>query len=310
MQLVRDRWYIILDADEVPRGRPLGVTRLGVVLALWRDRQGVVHATRDRCPHRGASLSQGPVVGDDVACPFHGFRFRGDGACTAIPAQGERPVPSGYGVEAFTVRDAHGFIWLWWGEATGELPPIRWFDDLSGPRWRWRAGRLADDWAIHWTRVVENQLDFIHLPYVHATSIGRFVKPETVVAIEPDGDRLRATVTNQPNTILDLIAPNLWRNQLGPRTFGVAAFVPIDEGHTRTYLRYYQADVPWPGLSWLYGTLMGYANRWIFGQDRTVVVRQPQGPVSLGNGERLIAADAPIIWFRRWLAEHGAGRAD
>jgi len=306
MQLVRDRWYIILDADEVPRGRALGVTRLGVPLALWRDSQGVVRATSDVCPHRGASLSQGPVHGDDLACPFHGFRFRGDGACTAIPAQGT--VPTGYGVHAYAAREAHGFVWLWWGDATAELPPIPWFDDLLAPRWRWRAGRLVDDWKIHWTRVVENQLDFIHLPYVHATSIGRFVLPETVVATESDGDRLRATVTNQPNTIIDFVAPNLWRNQLGKNGYGLAAFVPVDEGTTRTYIRYYQADVPWPVLSWLYGTVMGYANRWIFGQDRAVVTRQPQGPAYLGNGEKLIAADAPIIWFRRWLSDNGVGR--
>ncbi len=304
MELVRDRWYIVLEADEVVAGRPLGVTRLGEPMVVWRDAGGQVRCASDVCPHRGASLSQGQVVNGEIGCPFHGFRFRGeDGRCTHIPAHGSKPPPSGYGVRTWEVREAHGFVWLWWGEARADLPTIPWFADLDEPRWRWRAGRFHDDWPIHWTRVVENQLDFTHLAFVHRTSIGRFVIPETVVAIETDGaDYLKARVTNQPNSILELHAPNLWRNQLGPRTFAMAVFVPIDDRTTRTYIRYYQADVPWPGLAWLYGVSMGWANRWILSQDRRVVTRQLPSEAHLRNGEKLIASDAPIVWFRRWYA--------
>lgn len=304
MELVRDRWYIVMEADEVPARRPVLAERLGERLVVWRDQAGVVRATADRCPHRGASLALGAVVDGEVQCPFHGFRFAGDGHCTAMPVQGGKPPPRGYAVTAYTVREAHGFVWLWWGDARPDLPEIPWFHDLDLPRWHWRAGRFHDDWPIHWTRVVENQLDFAHLPFVHATSIGRFVTPPMDVVVETDGeDRLTTYVSNQEASRLDLVAPNLWRNQIGANTYVMAVFVPISETLTRTYTRYYQADVSWRPLAWLYGTVMGWANRWILSQDRRVVTSQRPAHARLGNGEKLHASDAAIIWFRRWQAE-------
>lgn len=307
MHLVFDRWYIILEADEVPRDRPLRAVRLGVAMALWRDRDGVVHATSDRCPHRGVSLALGRVVDGELECPFHGFRFRGpDGQCTHMPAQGDRSPPSGYAVPAYVVREAHGFIWRWLGEPREVYPDVPWFTDLDEPGWCWRAGRLHDDWATHWTRVVENQLDFTHLPFVHRTSIGRFVGREMEVELESDGaDFLRTWVKDHPDYgLLELHAPNLWRNRLGSNVWGMAVFVPIDEGHTRTYIRYYQRSVPWPILRDLYGWLMRPANRFILGQDRRVVTTHDPPAAALGNGEKLVQSDAPIIWFRRWVARN------
>lgn len=308
MDVPRDRWWVVLDADEVPVGRPVGVTRLGMPLVFWRDAAGIVRATSDVCPHRGAALSQGRLHDGDVACPFHGFRFRGvDGQCTAIPAQGSRPPPKGYAVDAFVVREAHGFIWLWLGDGREDLPDIPWFADLDAPGWSWRAGRVIDDWDIHWTRVVENQLDFTHLPFVHQSTIGRFVGEEMDVVVEGDGgDFMKAYVRGQSYGVLELHAPNLWRNRLGANTYGLAAFVPIDERSTRTYIRYVQRDVPWPVLRDLYGWLMAPANLFILRQDRRIVTRQR--PSEAAIGEKLVASDAAIIWFRRW--RRGRARVD
>ena len=43
--MVENRWYVILEAHELPRSGPLGVTRLGHPLAIWRDAAGTLHAT-------------------------------------------------------------------------------------------------------------------------------------------------------------------------------------------------------------------------------------------------------------------------
>ncbi len=304
MRLVEDRWYIVLQADEVPRGRPLGVTRHGVALVFWRDGEGVVRCASDRCPHRGAALSLGHVREGTIACPFHGFRFRGDGQCVHMPPQGDRPPPKGYGVRAYDVREAHGFVWLWWGVPREDPPPIPWFHDLDAPGWRWRRSAFADTWPIHWTRVVENQLDFTHLPFVHGTSIGRGLAHEVDVTVEGDGDHLVARASNQ-SAVLELVAPNLWRNRLGAKVYAMMIFTPIDEDHTRIYVRMYQRLVPWPVLGELFCLLSRWPNRFIMGQDKAVVLSQRPGEASLRNGEALVRSDAPIIWFRRWLDRHG-----
>ena len=302
MKLVPDRWYIVLDADEVPRRRPVGVVRHGERLVFWRS-GGAVHCASDVCPHRSAALSLGQICDDGrLACPFHGFEFDGRGQCRRMPPQGDDPPPSGYSVRTWEAREAHGFVWVWWGERRESYPEIPWFAELDEPGWRWRASRITEEWPVHWTRVLENQLDFTHLPFVHRTSIGRGVSAEVEVEVEAEGDHLVTRASNQ-RTILELYAPNLWRNRLSDKTQVVMVFVPISEDETRNYVRFYQRIVPWPVLGDLVCWLSRPMNRIILGQDRRVVTTQ-RGEARLGNGEKLVRSDAPIIWFRRWRARN------
>ncbi len=68
--------------DEIPigQGRPFVVGDRRV--AVFRSRTGKFFATDDRCPHKGGPLADGVLVGDQIVCPLHAFRFRGDsGEC-------------------------------------------------------------------------------------------------------------------------------------------------------------------------------------------------------------------------------------
>ncbi|MBT9548176.1 MAG: Rieske (2Fe-2S) protein [Candidatus Sericytochromatia bacterium] len=125
MQLVKDRWYPILLSQEVKKNRPLGTERLGQKWVLWRDSQANLHGHQDRCPHLGAALSLGEVCGDHLVCPFHGFEFDAQGQCRLIPANGKAgKIPAGMVTAQYIVQEAHGFIWLWWGEQHTEYPPL------------------------------------------------------------------------------------------------------------------------------------------------------------------------------------------
>jgi 3-phenylpropionate/trans-cinnamate dioxygenase ferredoxin subunit len=58
---------------------------------------GGYYAIDDVCPHKGGPLSEGPLSGDEVTCPWHGSRFNvKTGAVTGPPAQ--------QGVKSFPVR--------------------------------------------------------------------------------------------------------------------------------------------------------------------------------------------------------------
>ena len=64
-------------------GVPVAVGRRRV--AVFRLAKGFV-AVEDRCPPRGAPLSDGPVTGTVVTCTWHGWEFdMARGACTADP---------------------------------------------------------------------------------------------------------------------------------------------------------------------------------------------------------------------------------
>lgn len=302
MKLVADRWYIVLDADELG-SRPVGVRRHGRPMVFWRA-GGRVHAAVDQCPHRWAQLSLGTVEDGCITCPFHGFRFDGEGDCTRMPPDGTGAPSRKMTLRTWEAREAHGFVWIWWGERRESYPEIPWFDELEQPGWRWKWSRIAETWDTHWTRVAENQLDFTHLPFVHRTSIGRGLDPELEVTVEAEGDRLTTWASNQA-TRLELIAPNLWRNRLGEKVNIVMVFVAMDDEHTHTYVRFYQRIVPWPLLGDLVCWLSRWPNAFILGQDRRVVTSQKPKPARLRNGEQLVKSDAPIIWFRRWQERNG-----
>ena len=309
-----DYWYAILDAGEVRRGKVIGARRLGVDLAVWRDEAGQVHATADRCPHRGASLSHGRVRSGGLECPFHGFRFDGAGRCVAAPCNGGE-VPRHLDVEARVVREAHDFIWLWWGEPRESYPEVPWFPELGADYVH--AGRLAVESPIDWTRSIENQLDWAHLPFVHRTTIGAGVRPAMEVGSRLEGERLDTWLLDPadregpPGLMISLLFPNVWINPFGGRwQTGMIAFVPIEAGRTRLYVRTYQRRLPIPGLARLLSRLTNLLNRLIIGQDVRVVRTQSQGSTHDIKDERLVQSDLPIAQFRKHLRQQlGAAAA-
>ena len=58
---------------------PLGQGRCYVIgseeIAVFRQRDGRLFATQNRCPHRQGPLSEGVIGGGHVICPLHAHRF-------------------------------------------------------------------------------------------------------------------------------------------------------------------------------------------------------------------------------------------
>jgi phenylpropionate dioxygenase-like ring-hydroxylating dioxygenase large terminal subunit len=313
--MIPNQWYVVLASREVGPGCLLGVTRMGERLVFARDRSGAVFCLRDRCAHRGAALSAGKHAGDAVECPFHGFRYDAAGRGVLIPANGrDADVPARFSVHAYPVHERHGWIWIWWGERpSAGIQAPRYFEDLDGFSW---AGAV-DPWDAHYSRVIENQLDVVHLPFVHFNTIGRGNR--TLVngpVVEWRGaDRFFVRVFNEvdrgqrprkaeeieppyPAFHLDFIFPNLWQNWIAEKVRVGAAFVPVDAEHTLLYLRFYQKFLPGP-LGKLAARLAMPANLAIAHQDRRVVQTQAPKPSGLRIGENLVPGDGPIAEYRR-----------
>ena len=74
-------------ADSLAPGQMRREMLLGEPVLLGRMRDGQAFAMRDICPHRGVPLSAGKILAENtVECPYHGWRFRRDGVCSAIPS--------------------------------------------------------------------------------------------------------------------------------------------------------------------------------------------------------------------------------
>jgi phenylpropionate dioxygenase-like ring-hydroxylating dioxygenase large terminal subunit len=316
--MIPNQWYVVMDSNQV-KEQPVGVVRMGEKLVFWRDDTGQVSCLRDRCVHRGVQLSKGHVLENGhLQCPFHGFEYDTTGRVTLIPANGKHtPVPERFKVRSYPTYEAHGFIWLWWGETQGqELPSPRFFDDIDES---FSYGRIYDSWNAHYSRVIENQLDVAHLPFVHYNTIGRgkrtLVDGPVVQWVDDDmfyfyvynrvddgtPPRSPKYITPEPmrDFRLGFIFPNLWQNIISADTRILAAFVPVDDEHTVLYLRFYQRFLRVPLLRDFFNWLAMPSNRYIAHQDRRVVVTQEPKPSGLRIGEQLIQADQPIVAYRR-----------
>ncbi|MBI1766565.1 MAG: Rieske 2Fe-2S domain-containing protein [Acidobacteria bacterium] len=83
-------WYLAAQAAQVTQ-QPLSLDLFGRRLVAYRTGSGQAVVLDARCWHLGADLAKGCVRGDQIVCPFHGWRFGADGQCAWIPTQAHIP---------------------------------------------------------------------------------------------------------------------------------------------------------------------------------------------------------------------------
>lgn len=315
--MIPNLWYAILQSSEVRPGKPRAFRRLNEDLVVWRNRQGKVVIMGDRCPHRGAKLSIGRLVNDHLQCRFHGFAFDASGACQSIPANGRTgPRPAVIRCQVYTAQEAHGFVWLWYGEPRTAYPPLPDFGDLD----TLPASTFQKTWDVHYSRVIESLLDVAHLPFVHPTTIGRgghglVNGPYTTLAnnelrlwVHNTDDRgelpRRPAQMTQPAAppLIRFLFPNVWHQWLGQGFRNTVVVAPVDQQRTVLYLRSYVRVTGLRRLDQAAAWVSSWLNRYILAEDERVVRTQPPGPSDLSSGDKYIPADRPIVQYHRHAA--------
>jgi phenylpropionate dioxygenase-like ring-hydroxylating dioxygenase large terminal subunit len=313
--MIPNQWYAVLESNELPKNKPIGLTRMGEKLVFFRDTKGKPVCLYDKCCHRGASLSKGKIMGDTIRCPFHGLEYDGSGKCKVIPAYGKMaPIPERYRVNAYPTRELHDLIWIWFGEKQEEYPEINFIEDISD---EFSYSTVRDHWKTHYSRAIENQLDVVHLPFVHYNSIGRGNRrivngpvtqlQDNKIMVWVDNEVDRGQVPLKPEemlvpkdpALLHFYYPNVWQNRLSDSTRVVVAFAPIDDENTMMYVRLYQKSIKVPILKSVFNYFSRFGNQFILNQDRRIVVTQEPKISQLRSGEKLIQGDLPIIFYRR-----------
>lgn len=315
--MIRNQWYIVLDSDEVKKGKPVGVVRMGERLVFWRDQRGKVICQRDKCPHLGASLSQGKVLNNNLKCPFHGIEYDTKGDVKLVPGIGRAGTyPKGLHALTYPAYEANDYIYIWWGDDEPKTPP-KFFDDIGK---EFSYIRFKQSWPVHYSRMLENQLDVMHLPFVHYNTIGRgqrtlvdgpFVKVEDntlklwVQNSIDDGTRPghHMEEMTEPTRTAQLIVrlPNLWENHISDSLRIHVAFVPIDDEHTIMYGRYYQKVVRIPIFREFFNLIGKWGSAYIASQDRAVVSNQlPKKSELKQMHEKIMPGDRGILMFRQW----------
>ncbi|TDB86797.1 3-ketosteroid-9-alpha-hydroxylase subunit A [Actinomadura sp. KC216] len=160
-------WHCLGIAETFQDGKPHTVNAFGQKLVVFTGEDGKTNVLDGYCRHMGGDLSQGTVKGNEIACPFHDWRWGGDGRCKRIPYARRVPLRARTAAWPTMVQDKLLFVW---NDPEGSKPP----EDVTIPVIE---GASRDDWTDwRWTEtivhtncreVIDNVVDMAHFFYIH-----------------------------------------------------------------------------------------------------------------------------------------------
>lgn len=126
-------WFPVEFSRNLLPGQVLQSTLLGHELALWRSASGAMEVWENRCPHRSVRLSLGFVVGEELVCRYHGWRYGRDGHCVSVPSSPKDASPPAACARTYLSRESDGIVWASLARMPVGYPP-RLGDDLVPSR--------------------------------------------------------------------------------------------------------------------------------------------------------------------------------
>lgn len=291
---LKNVWYVGLPSQELKWGEPQSRKIMNEPVVFFRKTDGTVAAVRDICPHRGIPLSYGRVVEDTIECPYHGWKFDGQGMCTEIPSlcPGQDLNPNKIKVRAYPVTESQGLIWIFVGDKdfdmgkAPEIPKMLAFPENVKPNLTY-----VVNFPCHVDHAVIGLMDPAHGPYVHKSWFWRSEKTMLekqkkfapvrygfqMVRHQPSkNSKAYKILGGTPTTEITFTLPcvRVEHIEVGTRHFySYTALTPVDENNTRvTQLAYW--DIPW--LSLIKPAIHQFSKKFL-GQDMDAVTKQQEG---------------------------------
>lgn len=186
-------WFQVGWSGEMAAGEVRPMHYFGRDLVMYRGDSGDVHVLDAYCPHLGAHLGYGGrCVGDDIVCPFHGWRWDGEGNNVEIPYSA-RTQRNRIGV--WEVRERNGMVYVGHdsngGPPTWEPPSIA---EADSDDYLWSYPECTKVWRdlpFPGQFLIENTVDVAHFQYIHRSS-----EPARVAQYASDGPFFRVQLDN------------------------------------------------------------------------------------------------------------------
>ena len=150
-------------------------------MLVTRSKDGKLNALHNVCRHRGAKMLTecGRVQG--ISCPYHAWRYELSGELTHVPQQTTQFPDlkmSDWGLLKGSVALWDGLVFA---HADPDAQPLsHWFAGLDKRLERFRPSRLCEinvsvyPIKANWKFFVENHIDWLHLYYLHSSSLRDF----------------------------------------------------------------------------------------------------------------------------------------
>lgn len=190
--LFSQSWFPIALSEEVPVGTIVGRDFLDGRVVIYRGTDGVARIQSAYCPHIGADLSVGSVVGNRVQCAFHRWEYDENGMCVKTGAG--LPPPRDACLYTFPVTERFGMIYVFNGhEPLWQLPDFDYRDDELVARPFTSELYTCDPWIF-----ASNTPDTQHIAVVHGFRF-KASDPSEMVQWEDWGFRMKIDAWHQDN---------------------------------------------------------------------------------------------------------------
>jgi len=302
-------WHPVAYSNELGT-KPLAVKLMDRPLVLFRSSSGVT-LLEDRCPHRNVPLSAGRVIEGTIECPYHGWRFDGQGHCTKVPGSNECAKIS---AKNYSVREEEGLIWACLADTPAKfpkLPPEVKDTNYDSFWWQIPASKASVG------DVIENVLDPIHPYFLHPGLVRPKRDPQDVeidFVNNADGVTVRYTEPHNGLTLLQrltdgnrvssfgrYVAPTLvqvgFEDKKGAHALISAYFTPISKNEVRPYACFSTRKGRMP--AWLKRLFIIAFHKPVVMQDRAMLKLQAEQTAKFGgpkyhNGP--VDMFGPAVW--------------
>ncbi|MFD6394625.1 Rieske 2Fe-2S domain-containing protein [Nocardia sp. NPDC060259] len=312
-------WHCLGLLSSFRDGKPHEVKAFGTTLVVFQsESDGALHVLDGFCRHMGGNLAQGTIKGDSIACPFHDWRWGGNGKCTAIPYA--RRVPPLAKTRSWPTLERNGQLYVWHdpqgSKPTDEvtIPEIEGYGTDEWTDWTWNSMLIE---GSHCREIVDNVVDMAHFFYVHY-AFPRYFKNvfEGQVATQymrstPRHDIEVGTSYDDPNSTLrsdaSYFGPSymidwLWSeaNGMTIETVLINCHYPVSEN---SFVLQYGAMVKKPqGMSDEDANAMAaqFAQGVEYGFEQDVAIWKNKAPI---DNPLLSEEDGPVYQLRRWYKQ-------
>ena len=317
-----NQWYPIAIQKFTDRTKPFKTIVLDTPIVTWYDKNTEYWNTViDRCPHRGAPLSEGRLQNGNIQCPYHGYQFNACGDCVHIPQSNknnDKNFLSKMNTCCKITTVSEDIIWIWMNSSS--------FPTKDPPRYI-KSKEQAKSYFIEdymtsvpfdFRYLQENIMDVSHTAFTHhATQSHRsFATPiEYKIKSKINKNGFSMISRNIPDTEFSrynkFIAPSYHVTSIKRKIFGISFnntlvtyALPISQGYSQVISRFIIE-----GLPKIFLIIINIIPTWYrhlkvneFVEDDIIMINRMQEYNKQNNKYRiLVDSDTPVVIWNKWL---------
>jgi nitrite reductase/ring-hydroxylating ferredoxin subunit len=195
--LFSQSWFPVCLSSEIAPGQIRGEPFLDGKVVAYRGEDGVARVMSAYCPHVGADLSLGCVVGQGLRCAFHKWEYDSQGRCHKTWVGDAAPRVAR--LYKFPVQERYGIVWAFNGDKPfWDIPDFQFADEQLAIR-VFRSPEVVncDPWIF-----CANTPDMQHFKVVHKVQF-KIPDPHHDYEWHEWGFRYRCIATHQEDVPID-----------------------------------------------------------------------------------------------------------